>query len=136
MPSSFYNLFELPGWKLIAAAAATGIALSGCGKSVDAKREDIVKCSGFSLALINITPGSPLYSTVEAKLANDGISSGDTFSIGNAAQKYSSTMDPAKVTQLTQEGASAALGFIRNNDANGIADFVKGCVATYKDLGS
>jgi len=75
-------------------------------------------------------------SSLDAALVKDGISASDSFSIGNAAQKYASAMDPAKVTGLAQEGSTAALGFIRNNDANGIADFVKGCVATYKDLGS
>jgi hypothetical protein len=117
-------------------AALAILALAGCGKSVDAKREDIIKCSAFSMGLINVPPGSPLLSSVEASLTKDGITGAQTFSMGNAAQKYASTMDPAKVTRLAQEGSSAAADLVRNKDANGIADYLKGCVSTYKDLGS
>jgi hypothetical protein len=121
---------------LRALAALAIVALAGCGKSVDAKREDIIKCSGFSMALITVPAGSPLLSSVEASLRKDGITGAETFSMSAAAQKYASAMDPAKVTRLAQEGSSAAAGFVRNNDASGIADYLKGCVATYKDLGS
>lgn len=119
-----------------AAAALTVLALAGCGKSVDAKREDIIKCSAFSLALITVPGGSPLLSSVEASLTKDGITGAETFSMSSAAQQYARGLDPAKVTRLAQEGSSAAADLVRNNDANGIADYLKGCVATYKDLGS
>lgn len=112
------------------------VALAGCGKSVDAKREDIVRCSGFSLALLNVRPGSPLAVSTDAALSKDGISARDTLPLGGAAQTYASQMDPAKVTRLAQEGSAAAMNLINKNDAGGIADYLKGCVATYKDLGS
>jgi hypothetical protein len=122
--------------KLIPTAALVAFLLAGCGKSADAKREDIVRCSGFSLALINLRPGSPLERSTEAALEKAGITAGDTMPLGAAAQKYANAMDPAKVTRLAQEGSAAATGFIQKNDANGIADYLKGCVAAYKDLGS
>lgn len=117
-------------------AAGIALLLAGCGKSADAKREDIVRCSGFSLALINLRPGSPLEQSTEAALAKLGITANDTIPLGGAAQKYASAMDPARVTRLSQEGASIATGLIQKNDASGIADYLNGCVATYKDLGS
>jgi hypothetical protein len=119
-----------------AAAALTVLALAGCGKSADAKREDIVRCSGFSLALLNVTPGSPLEVSAEAALTKDGISARDTLPLGSAGQTYASQMDPAKVTRLAQEGSASAMDLIHKNDADGIADYLKGCVSTYKDLGS
>lgn len=123
---------QLP--RMVAVATVT-LALSSC-KSADAKREDIVRCSGFSLALINLRPGSPLEQSTEAALAKLGITANDTIPLGGAAQKYASAMDPARVTRLSQEGASTATGLIQKNDASGIADYLNGCVATYKDLGS
>ncbi len=117
------------------AVAAVALALSSC-KSVDAKREDIVRCTGFSLALINLRSGSPLEQSTEAALAKLGITANDTIPLGGAAQKYASAMEPARVTRLSQEGASIATGLIQKNDASGIADYLNGCVATYKDLGS
>jgi hypothetical protein len=95
----------------------------------------MVRCSGFSLALINLRPGSPLERSTEAAVEKAGITAGDTMPLGAAGQKYANAMDPAKVTRLAQEGSSVATGFIQKNDANGIADYLKGCVATYKDLG-
>jgi hypothetical protein len=112
------------------------VALVGCGPSADAKREDIVRCSGFSLALLNVRPGSPLEVSTDAALSKDGISARDTLPLGGAAQTYASQMDPAKVTRLAQEGSASAMGLINKNDAGGIADYLKDCVATYKDLGS
>jgi hypothetical protein len=124
-------------WRLIAAAAAMSIALTGCGKSADAKREDIVKCSGFSLSIMmNMKSGSSLEKAAEAALAKDGITVSDTMAVGNAAQQYAAKMDPAKVTRLTQEGSSSAIELLRANDASGVASYMKGCVSAYKDLGS
>jgi hypothetical protein len=111
-------------------------ALAGCGESADAKREDIVRCSGFSLTLLNVRPGSPLEVSTEAALSTDGISARDTFPLGGAGQTYANQMDPAKVTRLAQEGSAAAMNLINKNDAGGIADYLKGCVSTFKDLGS
>jgi hypothetical protein len=120
---------------LRALVAVTFVALAGCGKSADTKREDIVRCGGFSLTLIKIQPGSPLESATESALTKGGISANDTLPLGGAAQTYAATMDPAKVSRLSQEGSSSASDLIRTKDANGIVDYLKSCVATYKDLG-
>jgi hypothetical protein len=113
------------------------VALSGCGKSADAKREDIVRCSGFSLSIMmNIKSGSSLEKAAEAALAKDGITVNDTMAVGNAAQQYAAKMDPAKVARLSQEGASSAAELLRSNNANGVAGFMKDCVSTFKELGS
>jgi hypothetical protein len=124
-------------WRRMILLATIATALSGCGKSVDAKREDIVKCSGFSLSiLMNMKSGSSLENAAEAALAKDGITVNDTIAVGNAAQQYAAKMDPAKVTRLSQEGATSATELLRNSDAGGLANYMKGCVSTYKDLGS
>ncbi len=86
--------------------------------------------------MMNIKSGSSLEKAAEAALAKDGITVNDTMAVGNAAQQYATKMDPAKVTRLSQEGASSAAELLRNNDASGIANYMKGCVSTYKDLGS
>ena len=111
------------------------VALGGCGKSADEKRAEMVKCSGFSMGLINLRPGSPLASSVDSALAAQGITANDTFPMGAAGQKYANTMDPAKASGLAREGSAAAAAFINKNDAGGIAGFLKDCVAAYKDLG-
>jgi hypothetical protein len=121
----------------MAVVTTTAVALTGCGKSADAKREDIVKCSGFSLSIMmNMKSGSSLERAAEAALAKDGITVNDTMAVGNAAQQYAAKMDPAKVTKLSQEGASSATELLGNNDASGVANYMKGCVSTYKELGS
>lgn len=114
-------------------AVAIMFALAGC-KSTEDKREDIVRCSGFIMGLI--MSGAPVSSATEAALARDGVTGQDTLPLGEAARQYASTMEPAKVSRLAQEGSASAAALARNNDANGIADYLKSCVATYKDLGS
>lgn len=115
-------------------AALTAIALTGC-KSADEKREDLVKCFGFSLGLTNASPTSPLVKATDAALNREGITGNDTMPMGAAAQRYSSAMNPAKAYRLSREGSATAADLIRKNDADGIAGFLKDCVATYKDLG-
>lgn len=114
-------------------AAVTALALTGC-RWGDDKREDIVKCSGFTMGLM--MSGSTLTPAMQAALTKAGITPGDTLPLAGAAQKYASTMEPAKVTRLAQEGSASATDFLRKKDAEGIAGYLKDCVATYKDLGS
>lgn len=122
-----------PARRHMVLATVIALALVGC-ESTDAKREDIVKCSGFIRGLM--ASGASVSSAMEAALAKDGITPKDTYPLAAAPQKYATKMDAAKVVRLAQEGSSAAMGFIRENDANGIADYLKACVATYKELGS
>lgn len=115
------------------ALAAVALVLSSC-KSADAKREDIIRCYGFSLGLFTIQ--LPVIAQANALLTKQGITGADTVPLGQAAQRYATSMDPAKASRLSKEGRDAASDFIRKNDAQGIASYIKGCVDTYKDLGS
>lgn len=118
--------------RYILVAGVTALALVGC-RSADDKREDMVKCSGFTVGLM--MSGSTITPAMQAALSKEGITPGDTLPLAAAAQKYASTMEPAKVTRLAQEGSASATDLLRRNDADGIADYLKSCVATYKDLG-
>lgn len=117
----------------IAAVATVALALSSC-KSADAEREDIIRCYGFSLGLLMIQ--LPVITQANTLLTQQGITGADTVPLGQAAQRYASSMDPAKASRLSEEGRDAATDLIRKNDAQGIASYIKGCVDTYKDLGS
>lgn len=100
------------------------------------KKEELVKCQGFSVGLAPLLfSGSPILSSVDAELSQNGITSQDTFSSGAAAQIYAKDLDPAKVGRLQTDGASIAKDYIDKQDAKGIATFLKNCVSTYKDLG-
>lgn len=115
------------------AVGVLAIALSSC-KSADAEREDIIRCYGFSLGLFTIQ--LPVIAQANALLTKDGITGADTVPLGQAAQSYAASMDAAKASRLAKEGRDAASDLIRKNDAQGIADYLKRCVETYKDLGS
>jgi hypothetical protein len=119
-------------WFRAAAMVATALALSSC-ESTDAKREDIIKCYGFSLGLLSIQ--LPVIAEANALLTKQGITGADTVPLGQAAQTYGASMDPAKASRLSKEGRDAATDLIRKNDARGIASYIKACVDTYKDLG-
>jgi hypothetical protein len=105
--------------KLIMAVTTMMIALTGCGKSVDAKREEIVKCAGFW----------------DIAFAKAGITSDYRIPIRSAAQQYAAAMDPARVARLVQEGETLATELMRNNDPRGTGSFLGGCLSTYKALG-
>ena len=120
-------------WLRVAVLAATALALSSC-KSADAEREDIIRCYGFSLGLFTIQ--LPVIAQANALLTQQGITGADTVPLGQAAERYAGTMDPAKASRLSKEGRDAATDLIRKNDAQGIADYLKRCVDTYRDLGS
>lgn len=106
------------------------LALAAC-KSDNDRREDVVRCAAFSFGLLDETPA---VKAMDAMLAKEGITGQDTFPIGASANQYAKAMDPARVTKLTQEGLSSAKDLIARKDANGLADYMRGCVKNFKEL--
>lgn len=115
---------------LAASLAAIALVLAGC-KSDDERREDIVRCGGFSVALL--MSNAPT-AAVEAAFARQGLTAQDTLPLSGAAQTYASAMDPAKAARLSQEGAISARNFLNKKDADGLASYLKDCATTYKEL--
>lgn len=109
--------------------------IQGCSKSADEQKEEMVKCSGFSIALAMAGLGSPVLKAAETELAQAGITGQDTLPLGAAAQQYASAMDPAKATRLSSEGAALAKEYVEKGDSKSVVDFFKSCVATFKELG-
>jgi hypothetical protein len=116
-------------------AAALAVSLAACGESTAAKHEKIVRCTGFSTALLSQT-SDPTVSAAGQALIAKGVTEQDTVPMGQAATTYEASMDPAKVTSLTDEGKAHALDLIAKKDAPGIADYTKSCVETFKSLGA
>jgi len=128
-----YHSSSKPASFILVVVAA--LALTGCDRSLDEKHEEIVKCSGFSTVLMNTVSSSSLMSATDALLTKDGVRGSDIPPLGAAGLQYAATMDPAKVARLVQEGSSAAKGVLDKNDASSIAEFLKSCVFTYRELG-
>jgi hypothetical protein len=122
---------------LAASALLVAASLGGCGDSTQAKHEKIIRCTGFSTALLNAGPEAQPTVTAagQALTTKYGITENDTVPMGQAATTYSAGMDPARVTHLTDEGKTDATKLIAKTDPQGIADYTKSCVDTFRSLG-
>lgn len=109
-------------------------ALAGCG-SPDAKREKVVRCTGFSTALLNQSDDDTVKAAGQIVMSKYGITEQDTVPMGAASRTYAAAMDPARVSTITDKGKADALDLVGKKDAQGIADYTKSCVDTYKSLG-
>jgi hypothetical protein len=120
---------------------ATTLLIAGCGKSVAERHEEAIRCGAFSYALrpLLLSKSSPLNAALDTAMAKSGITGdkdtqGMALMAAGATDFYAKSIDPAKVLQLRQEGQADGEKLIADNDADGIANYMKNCIDTFKSL--
>jgi hypothetical protein len=115
------------------------LALSGCGKSEQSRKEEAVRCFGFMAGLGRSTQDiehpSDFPNTIDR--AGKGHPMGDqakVMAFATLGQQLAGQMEATKSAAAQQDGALDYLRFQKASDAEGAATYVDACIANHDKL--
>jgi len=121
---------------LLAVAAA---ALTGCGKSGDARKTEAVRCYGFMTAMLGSMqdPDHPSeFIQAYGRVAKDHFKGQEAklSAVAALGEQLSGQMEATKSAAAQQDGSQDFLKFQKVNDADGAVEYVDDCVANHDKL--
>ena len=137
----FWLSFQPKPFALLIVSMAIALSLSGCGKSTDDRKYEVVKCATYfdALGMAAISGGnggsdaSFLQALNQSQVQTAGLQQ-TAAGISSLGQQLSQTIDPAKSAAAQQEGTNLFTTEEQNNDVSGATGFINECVDNYNKL--